>query len=111
MKTAALTFLISVFGLCAFSQDPSPYKGRVTSANSPVPGATIALLKVADSSLVKLSLSGNDGHFEFTAIPNGSYLYLVTSVGFDSLYAKAVENEPAELQLKQSSHALTSVTV
>src|SRR5688572_7959067 len=111
MKTGLICILVSFFSLCAFSQEPAPYTGKVSAANTPLSGATVALLKNSDSSLVKLSLTNNEGRFEFTGIQAGNYLYLVTSVGYDSLYIKAVENEPAQIALVQSAQALNSVTV
>ena len=77
----------------------------------PVPGATVALLKQTDSTLVKLSVSNNEGAFEFPGITKSNYLLLITSVGFDSLYTVASENENMQIQLKAKTQALGSVTI
>jgi outer membrane receptor protein involved in Fe transport len=111
MKRAAISILIICFHLIAFSQDPGVYKGHIISNTAPVPGATVALLKQKDSSLVKLSLSNNEGAFEFPGITKGNYLLLTTSVGFDSLYRIAIENENMEIRLTTSAKALGAVTI
>ncbi|RYF37255.1 MAG: carboxypeptidase regulatory-like domain-containing protein, partial [Chitinophagaceae bacterium] len=111
MKKSVLCILVLLVSISAFTQELVSFKGRVSSGDTSVPGATIALLKNSDSMLVKLSLTNKEGIFEFTGIPVGSYLYLVTSVGFDSLYLKATENETAEIVLTKSSQALGAVTI
>ncbi|HTE23499.1 carboxypeptidase-like regulatory domain-containing protein [Flavitalea sp.] len=111
MKRAAVLILIICFHLFAFSQDRGIYKGQITSNNVPVPGATVALLKQADSALVKLSVSNNEGVFEFPDIIKSNYLLLITSVGFDSLYTIASENVNIQIQLKAKAQALGSVTI
>ncbi|RYY24949.1 MAG: TonB-dependent receptor, partial [Chitinophagaceae bacterium] len=111
MKKMALLISVICCQFVALSQEPGIYKGHIISKDLPVPGATVALLKQADSALVKLSVSNNEGAFEFTGITKANYLLLVTSVGFDSLYAVAAENENMQIKLNANAQALGSVTI
>lgn len=54
--------------------------------NTPVEQATIRLLSVKDSALVKGTVSARNGSFSLKSIKTGSYLLHVTFVGFDPLY-------------------------
>ncbi|MBD0295582.1 MAG: TonB-dependent receptor, partial [Flavisolibacter sp.] len=49
---------------------------------SPLNGATVNLLKAADSSITKLALTKADGSYYFTGIREGNYKVLVTYVGY-----------------------------
>ncbi|MHA4844217.1 outer membrane beta-barrel protein [Flavitalea antarctica] len=111
MKKTAVSILFICFHLIVFCQNQSLYKGHINSDNVPVPGATVALLKQSDSALIKLSVSNNEGAFEFPGISTGNYLLLVTAVGFDSLYVVASENENMEIRLNRNPQALGAVTI
>jgi hypothetical protein len=45
-------------------------------------GASVALQKAADSALIKLSLSDNNGQYNFSSIPPGDYFITVSHVSF-----------------------------
>src|SRR5687767_10362091 len=49
-------------------------------------GATVTLLRAADSSTVKFTGTKNDGSFAFTAITDGEYILNATHVGYKPLY-------------------------
>lgn len=49
--------------------------------NEPLPGATVRLLRAADSTLVKGDITGITGKFTFSGLTAGRYRILVTSVG------------------------------
>lgn len=57
--------------------------------NKPVPFATVSLLKVKDSSLVKGALSTDAGTYRFDHIANGDYLIKTTAIGYQSGLSKA----------------------
>lgn len=63
-------------------------KGSVVEegTETPVEQATIRLLGVKDSALVRGTVSARNGGFSLKNIKNGSYLLHVTFVGFDPLY-------------------------
>jgi iron complex outermembrane receptor protein len=45
-------------------------------------GASVALKKAADSNLIKLSLSDNNGQYSFSSIPAGNYFVTVSHVSY-----------------------------
>lgn len=48
----------------------------------PVPGTTVILYYLKDSSVVKFNASDNKGYFEFSQIPSGSYFITTSAIGF-----------------------------
>ena len=75
----------------SWSQDSVHIKGIVREKENALPSATVSLLRAKDSSLVKLALSGKDGHYEFNGIKTGSYLVSVTSVGYANYFSTPFE--------------------
>ena len=76
--TATLLFLLSCTLAC-FSQQAT-VKGIITDTaeKKSLSNSVIALLKSADSTLVKFTRSNKDGTFSISNIPAGNYLLLVT---------------------------------
>ena len=54
-------------------------------------GVTVALLSAADSARIKETVTNKAGHFIFTELPDGKYLILASSVGYNRLYSQPVE--------------------
>lgn len=52
--------------------------------NGPLPGATVALYRPADSTLVRGEITQSNGKFTFAGLTNGVYYLRVTSVGMQS---------------------------
>src|SRR5258708_2411200 len=80
-------------------------------------GATISLLSAKDSSVSKLAVSNNEGHFSFNGIKTGHYLVSASHVGYVPVYSAAFElsgagetNVPA-LQLNKLTGELKAVVV
>lgn len=78
------TFLIFLFiSITSFAQ-PS---GRSISGvvkdtqNEPIPGATIKLVKLPDSTLIQGKIANGNGKFEFINLPNASYALTITAIG------------------------------
>ncbi len=76
-----------------FAQTTQPVVAGLVVDNkkNPVEAATISLMKAADSSLVKLSLTGKDGKFSFQNIQFGSYYVTASAINFTSLGSKVFE--------------------
>ena len=58
-------------------------KGKITSADGkPLDGATIYLNRIADSTLVKASMSEKDGNFVFAGLKASDYRIMVSVIGY-----------------------------
>ncbi len=107
-----LSFLIAVSG---FAQHVS---GNVKDQQGKaLPGSTISLLNAKDSSVAKLAVSNNDGHFSFIVSKTGRYLVSATHVGYIPVYSAAFdlsgsgETNVPTLELNKMSGELKAVTV
>ncbi len=84
----------------------------------PVDYATVGLFKTIDSSLVKTTLSDNNGKFQFIAIKTGNYYIKVSMMGFASYKSKTFSlNEDKLIQdlgkinIKSEGKTLKAVSV
>ncbi|MBY0535129.1 MAG: TonB-dependent receptor [Chitinophagaceae bacterium] len=101
--------------LSAFSQEANKnysIKGSVTEGKNPIDGATVSLLRIKDSSLVKIVISAKDGSFGFESLQQTSYFITVSAVGFES---KMIKTDPLStsysIELEKKSGNLSAVTV
>lgn len=105
------SFLIAV---ATFAQISGNVKDQQGSA---LPGSTVSLLRAKDSSVAKLSVSTNDGHFVFTGINAGHYLIAASHVGYSQVYSAVFdftgsgEKIISIPQLNKISAELSGVTV
>lgn len=82
-----------------------------------LPGSTISLLRAKDSSVAKLAISNNEGHFSFDGVRAGRYLVSATHVGYKLGYAPAFEYSSSQstnvptLELYKVASELKGVTV
>jgi hypothetical protein len=77
--TALFLFAIFSYGLLRAQE----INGFVRdNQNKPLAGASVALKKAADSTLVKLSLSDNYGQYSFSSIAAGNYFVTVSHVSY-----------------------------
>ena len=81
-----LVFIALAFGVQA---QQGTVRGRVVDARTGenIEYANVALLRVADSSLVNGTVSGTNGSFSLNA-PFGRYILRVTFIGYDAWYYK-----------------------
>ena len=116
--------LFTLFLLLATCADGDAQQaGRISgfvrsSDKGPVEAATLSLLKMKDSSLVKISVTDRTGVYEFEKLKKGKYLMRVTSVGhlafFSGTIALATDTsrvQMAEIVLEQQSTEIGSVTI
>jgi hypothetical protein len=82
MKSTAILFL-TFLSFSIFAQTaPKAISGIVKDTqNETIPGATVKLLKAADSLMVTGEITNANGKFQFNNLPNGSYLLAITAVG------------------------------
>ncbi|HUR66179.1 MAG TPA: TonB-dependent receptor, partial [Chitinophagaceae bacterium] len=91
-KYFTLCTLLLVLALQLTAQDKNgKISGVVVDAsNNPLVSATISLLKADNASLLKTTLSGKDGKYEFAGIADGQYLVQVTSTGLEKKTSKVI---------------------
>ena len=114
MKSKVLSLLFCCASLYTYSQKIS---GIVTDENGkPLPSVTISLLRPADSSALKFTISDHQGHYEFSSISKGSYLLSATSAGFQNSYSHMFEYKESAMEIpgirmNAQKNELSAVTV
>lgn len=84
MKTFALSLLLCSLAYVANAQ--AKLSGNLLDPDEqPVIYANVALHQAIDTSLIKVEVSDEEGHFEFKALPVGNYFLKVSYVGFNDL--------------------------
>lgn len=109
-KILLSTFVTALYTVTAFSQDSTQVRGKVLFENQPVSGASVSLLKEADSSLVKMSVSNEAGEFSIKTL-KGNYILHITAIGYAAHYKNADLNSENLILLEKSSESLNAVTV
>ena len=56
---------------------------------TPLTGATVALVKVKDTSVVKLAVASGNGAYSFNAIQQGDYRVMISNVGYNTALSPA----------------------
>ena len=85
-------------------------------AGTPISGATVALVKVKDTSVVKLSVAGSNGAYSFNSIPQGNYRVMISSVGYNTTFSTPFEVNTADVKapavaVTKASTDLKGITV
>ena len=106
MRTPTNLFIIILLTVSLLSRaqntNTSKLKGKVSATNqSTLSAATIALLKAKDSSVVKMSVTDQEGQYSFENPPKGRYLVAASAVGYEKQYSApftiSAENPVIEL--------------
>ncbi|HEY6061964.1 MAG TPA: carboxypeptidase-like regulatory domain-containing protein, partial [Chitinophagaceae bacterium] len=77
--------------------------GTVIDGNTKtIESATITLLRVKDSAIVKMSVADRTGKFQFDGVPAGNYFVSITAVGHNKGYSEnfQVTDEGNSISLK-----------
>lgn len=81
----------------------------------PVPGSSIEMRKITDSSLLRTALADKEGNAIFQNVPDGNYFFKITHAGSEPLTTKAYKFPGDETQqsimLNATSQTLQGVTV
>jgi outer membrane receptor protein involved in Fe transport len=86
-------------------------------SGKPVEYASVALLRVADSSVVTGMLSKPNGDFRFEGVPQGPYLLRINFIGYTTLFkrtaisAQNITHDLGNIKLKQNVKSLAAVEV
>ncbi len=114
-----IIFVAVQFQLHAQTGKKGEIKGKVnTENNKPADNATVSLLTLKDSVLIKAAVPDKDGSFDFENIKQGGYLISVSQVGYAKYFSASVVVDENNLlatlppiYLTPSTHALTALTV
>lgn len=80
-----IIFLLFTFCLANYLHSQSSITGIVSDSNlTPIPYASVVLLKAKDSVMVEFALSNDKGEFKFSNIQSGQYLLQITMLGFQN---------------------------
>src|ERR1043165_911325 len=95
-----LAFSMAIVPYCLLAQTKASLSGTVQDKNKkPVVAATINLVKAADSALVKVAVTADNGSFVFDNLKVGAYRITITAIGF-AAYASGTINVTAESEVK-----------
>lgn len=120
LKLIFTTGMLLWIALSGFSQGKNyAIKGRVSNtAEQAVEAATVSLLKIKDSSVVKNEVSGADGSFSIAVKEAGDYLVQITASGFQTYRSQIVtinDQQPVynagQIKLSQLTQQMEGVSV
>ena len=98
-----LTQLVALlfWGIAGFAQSFSGIKGNVKDdfSRKNIDGATITIVKVNDSSLVKATFTDKEGNFYFKNVNKGTYRILTTSLGYKKTFSPIITVEEFNVDL------------
>lgn len=114
MKKTLLLLAFIGFYLNSYSQNAS-IKGNISDGNSPLIGARIMLMNVADTSSKKFSISADNGSFSFTNLKKGTYILRVSYLSYQNAMRRLTlndePNQTININLKPKTDQLKEVTV
>jgi hypothetical protein len=116
MKRIFYIFLFSIFLFkSAASQNPVTGNLLDNTDRSSLPGASVVLLNIPDSSIYKGSAADFDGKFRIDHVDPGRYILKISFIGYTDMFRRIeMTNTPLELGdilLKQSSQTLKDVVI
>ena len=91
--TMLTALLLTTAGFSSLAQTPPNKVGGTIKDDKGqfLEAVTVTLLKAADSSRLRVTVTGKTGHFGFAEVPAGKYLILASSVGYNKLYSLSFE--------------------
>src|SRR5688572_25348565 len=112
-----LLFLLVITGQVAFAQNYS-IKGKVVEKQGGVlPGASVILLQMQDSSVVTYTATTNSGLFTLIDVKKGDYIFKVTFLGYAPYFKNITTPSETDtlqmgiIELQQVVNKLSTVTV
>ncbi|PWT70914.1 MAG: TonB-dependent receptor [Bacteroidetes bacterium] len=123
MRRTAFIFSFSLSILIYHSSIAQLSTGKISgiikdNTGKPIESVSVSLLKLKDSSLVKVAITNSGGQFEFERIAIGHYLISVSNVGYIAWWSNPQEISPAhqsiiinEITLQTAAASLGTVTV
>jgi len=112
-----LTLLFCSFTIFSFAQSSGNISGSILdSEENPIGYASVVLYTAADSIIVKLELSDDDGKFEFINIPESKYWIDINYVGLPNQQTEVFELKGGNfvipvIRIQPSTNELQEVTI
>ncbi|MDP5043972.1 MAG: carboxypeptidase-like regulatory domain-containing protein, partial [Leeuwenhoekiella sp.] len=110
-----ILFYIFLAPLALIAQEYDISSKVIDSKKKPVSFANILLLKAADSSFVKGTVSEDDGSFKFSDLEIARFLIKVSFVGYKDFYSTPIDVKDASIlppfTLQDSAEFLDEVTI
>ena len=106
--------LCCLAGLTAHTQIVEPsIKLRIQSGPQPISDATVELIQIKDSALIKVQVSNQEGEVGFDKIPPGPYSVRVSKTGYTALELPVVSpmKEIKEVNLAPGNRSMETVTI
>ena len=109
IKLTVTLLLVAICSITASGQQAT-IKGKIadTAEKKTLTNSVVALLRSADSTLVKFTRSDKDGSFTLTGIPAGNYFVLVSHPTFADYYVTANLKDTSQLELGEVPMILRS---
>ncbi|MGF1924393.1 MAG: TonB-dependent receptor domain-containing protein, partial [Bacteroidia bacterium] len=111
-------YILSLLALICLSVRPTKAQDKIIQgtingavldeAQKPVDYATIGLFKTSDSSLVRTTLTAEDGKFQFASIKVGSYYLKINHMGFATYNGNSFNISESQLAVDLNKIALKS---
>lgn len=119
MKYIILSFLFVLITAFSFAQSGKGFvKADILDLNNePLPFATVAILNLPDSSLVKWASSNDNGVVYFNNIAEGNYVLSISYVGYKKKYSnnvsvkEGITTELGKIKLESFSIQLSEVVI
>ncbi|SFZ89322.1 Outer membrane receptor proteins, mostly Fe transport [Flaviramulus basaltis] len=107
-----LLFFISCY---INAQSQHTISGLISDSNNKgIPFANVLLLKSNDSTLTKGTITSDDGNYKMEGVPNGNFLIMSSSVGYQSAYSNPFyldSDHEAETLILNEGEQLNEVVV
>lgn len=108
--------LVAVF-MSITSLKAQTISGHIKDAdNKPLAKASVAILKAADSTVLKMAASGDNGGYKIEGVPSGKYFISTTMIGYTRVYSGPFEFKDSDvivpdLILEKTAMQMQGVTV
>ena len=103
LKTMVIaTMLLSLFSISAYSLNPGKIEGSVSDGESyaTIPAAKVELLNAADSAVVKIVQTNNDGKYLIEDVPFGKYMLRISGMAYKKQIVSDVLITPEKPAIK-----------
>jgi len=107
--TITFLFYICLFTISAVKAQPSPGTGKLSGKvldekNAGMAYASVSLLQAQDSTLIKGSITEDNGSYLFNNLPDGNYLIAINMIGYGKVF-----KGPYQITAARKTHVIGDV--